>query len=516
MSLPSPPTPVVLPPHGAPLWAFTGLMLLAVGAWSAWGAYTDYASVVEQEYRLLELRARHREARISGSLRSVNLMLGSIIDDLQDDPRKSPAPTKRLLQHYLRQLPELRSLLIADASGRISAANNENVIGYDASQREYVATHRAAPASDGFHLSQPFKTITGITAVTLSRGMRDAQGRFSGVVVATLESSFFDAALRHDVAEPGVASLLINRQGDVLNSAPSTSHIGKNLDGGVAFTAHRNSGRATTRHLNEAKLAPVVRMAIFHDVPDAPLTVISSRDYDNLLGEWHPSLVSHVGSFALLALATLFLTTLAARRQRALAISQQQLAAQLAEISALQARLQDEVIRDPLTGLYNRRYLSETLPRELARARREGGPLALIMIDLDHFKAVNDAHGHAAGDEVLKALATIVGRGAREGDIVCRYGGEEFLVVLSGMSVDLAVARVDAWRREFSEKPSQHGGRTLSVTLSAGIAGFPADGSDLKTLLLRADQALYRAKTLGRDRVSCFAELRAAQPETAD
>ena len=184
--------------------------------------------------------------------------------------------------------------------------------------------------------------------------------------------------------------------------------------------------------------------------------------------------------------------------------TKRQLEAQLAEISELQQRLQQQVIRDPLTGLYNRRFLDETLPRELARAKRETYPLALVMVDLDHFKRVNDRHGHAAGDEVLKSLAGILGRGARESDIICRYGGEEFLIALPRMSPEQARQRVEAWRRALSEQPVRHGPLAISLTLSAGIAGFPDHGSDLLTLLSCADAALYRAKEAGRNRVSCF------------
>lgn len=490
--------------RGTPLWAFTLLMLLAVGAWSAWGAYTDYHSVMEQEYRLLEVRARQREARISGSLRSVNLMLGSIIDDLRDSPARSAADKNQSLKRYLRQLPELRSLLVTDAKGLVVAAVNEKIIGFDARDREYVKVHRAAPADDSFHISLPFKTITGVAATTLSRVIRDSRGDFAGVVVATLESTFFDEALKHSAYEPGVQALLINRQGDILNAVPIQGEIGKNLRGGIAYTEHVAAGQATTRHLNKTKLVPIIKMAIFHDLPNAPLTVIVSREYDSVMGDWRLSMYSHLGSFILLAVATLFLAVLAGRRQKSLLRSRRQLAEQLTEISALQTRLQEEVIRDPLTGLYNRRYLTETLPRELSRAKREDYPLALIMIDLDHFKRVNDSYGHAAGDEVLKNLSAILGNGAREGDIVCRYGGEEFLVALPGMSLDLALQRVEAWRLEFAATTVRQGSLKIDVTLSAGIAGFPEHGTDIDTLLLRADEALYRAKKEGRNRVSCF------------
>ena len=174
---------------------------------------------------------------------------------------------------------------------------------------------------------------------------------------------------------------------------------------------------------------------------------------------------------------------------------------QFAEITELQIRLQEQAIRDPLTGLYNRRYLDETLPRELSRAKREGYPLSLIMVDLDHFKQVNDTYGHPAGDTVLRALAEILRHGAREGDVPCRYGGEEFIVALPRMPLAMALERADHWRAAIADLCIRHGELEVRVTLSAGIATFPEHGGDFDTLLKCADLALYAAKHQGRNQV---------------
>ena len=181
----------------------------------------------------------------------------------------------------------------------------------------------------------------------------------------------------------------------------------------------------------------------------------------------------------------------------------QKLETQLAEITALQLRLQEQAVRDPLTGLNNRRYLDEILPRELSRAKREGYQLALIMLDLDYFKKVNDTYGHAAGDEVLKYLSSIISNNARESDIICRYGGEEFIVVLPRMPLEHAMQKVEAWRLMFSENPVKHGDLWINVTLSAGISEFPQHGSDDSKLIALADEALYKSKKEGRNRVNC-------------
>ena len=164
-------------------------------------------------------------------------------------------------------------------------------------------------------------------------------------------------------------------------------------------------------------------------------------------------------------------------------------------------RLQQQAIRDGLTGLFNRRYLDETLELEIAQARRQGHPLSVVMLDLDHFKQVNDTYGHPAGDEVLKSLGALLREDSREGDILCRYGGEEFCLVFPNMPLAAAMARVDLWRQKFSARVIRFGDFSMQVTFSAGVASYPEHGAHRDELIERADAALYRAKHLGRNRV---------------
>lgn len=185
--------------------------------------------------------------------------------------------------------------------------------------------------------------------------------------------------------------------------------------------------------------------------------------------------------------------------REALRRSEQALQQQLAEINVLQARLSEQANRDPLTGLYNRRYLDSTLDRELARCQREGQPLSLMLIDLDHFKQTNDTYGHQAGDEVLRQLADMLGAQARMGDVACRYGGEEFLLLLPTMSQAAALEKAERWRTEFSQNVIVFGEFRLQATLSIGVASYPAHGTTAQGLIRSADQALYLAKSGGRN-----------------
>jgi diguanylate cyclase (GGDEF)-like protein len=187
----------------------------------------------------------------------------------------------------------------------------------------------------------------------------------------------------------------------------------------------------------------------------------------------------------------------------------QALQRQLSEIHSLQERLSEQAVRDPLTNLHNRRFLDTTMERELARCKRDGHPLCLILIDIDHFKQINDKYGHQAGDEVIKGVAHMLTEHARASDVACRYGGEEFLMLLPNMPPFIAYARAEQWRKAFSEHVTVFGDFHIKSTLSIGVANFPDHGSSPEDLFRSADLAMYQAKTSGRNRVVTFTATRA-------
>lgn len=172
------------------------------------------------------------------------------------------------------------------------------------------------------------------------------------------------------------------------------------------------------------------------------------------------------------------------------------------EVQALQEQLREQATHDVLTGLYNRRYLEDSLGRELISAERQGHPVSVIMGDIDHFKAVNDHYGHLGGDEVLRTFGDLLRRQVRGSDIYCRYGGEEFLLVLPRMSIGDAVDRAEQLRRAIAAAPVSYGASTIAVTASFGVAAFPRDGRTGDELISAADSALYTAKATGRNRVN--------------
>ena len=168
----------------------------------------------------------------------------------------------------------------------------------------------------------------------------------------------------------------------------------------------------------------------------------------------------------------------------------------------LRGELRTQSIRDPLTGLFNRRYMEETLERELSRAARNEQLVALLMCDIDHFKRFNDTFGHQAGDVLLRALGDFLLQRTRGQDVPCRFGGEEFAVILAGASLDAARQRAELLRDEVKALIVHHGGQLLGrISLSVGVAAYPEHGKSAEELVMAADAALYLAKSEGRDRV---------------
>jgi diguanylate cyclase (GGDEF)-like protein/PAS domain S-box-containing protein len=167
----------------------------------------------------------------------------------------------------------------------------------------------------------------------------------------------------------------------------------------------------------------------------------------------------------------------------------------------LQKNLEEQAIRDALTGLYNRRFLDETLSRELSRAERDKYSVSVVMLDLDHFKVFNDTYGHDVGDMMLKQLGKLLTSQVRAGDIACRYGGEEFVVVMPKASLSVARQRANDWRMKFESQIIIHEGEVLNATLSAGVAVYPLHGTTSDEIIRKADQAMYAAKAAGRNLV---------------
>lgn len=190
--------------------------------------------------------------------------------------------------------------------------------------------------------------------------------------------------------------------------------------------------------------------------------------------------------------------------EQSLKAANEELHLRVFEVQRLQAELHEQAIHDPLTGLYNRRYLSDALAREIIQAKRANSTLTFVMADIDHFKFVNDSYGHQAGDEVLVQVASLLKKHARGSDIACRYGGEEFLLVFPGTSLELARKRAEEIQHNCAALSIQHEGKNIAVMLSFGVAAYPDHGQQWEQIIVKADKALYQSKCNGRNQVTVF------------
>lgn len=184
----------------------------------------------------------------------------------------------------------------------------------------------------------------------------------------------------------------------------------------------------------------------------------------------------------------------------------QQLHIQMTEIERLQETLREQAMRDPLTNLYNRRYLVKTLQHELSRARRARRSVSVIILDIDRFKKVNDSYGHQTGDQFIQAVADLLKAHTRDFDFACRYGGEEFLLVMPSTTATIAVKRAEQIRRQCANIRIKHDNEELSITISMGIATYPRHSKNADELLIKADKAMYKSKRNGRNKVTLWKE----------
>ena len=174
----------------------------------------------------------------------------------------------------------------------------------------------------------------------------------------------------------------------------------------------------------------------------------------------------------------------------------------IAEAETLQEQLRDQAVRDPLTGLYNRRFLAETSVARIELARRQGTPIAIVLIDIDHFKNINDQHGHGRGDEVLQHFATLLRARMRRSDVICRFGGEEFLLLVDNCDEATLMDILDGLMQQFRALRLGSGAQAIEgLTFSAGVAVLDADGANFESLVRAADARMYSAKAAGRARV---------------
>jgi diguanylate cyclase (GGDEF)-like protein/PAS domain S-box-containing protein len=287
-------------------------------------------------------------------------------------------------------------------------------------------------------------------------------------------------------------------------------HLSDNMCRTMGYPREELLGRSVVEFMTPEYRAEIIRLAAERGSADNPLAHTGPirhegeffrKDGSRLWVETVSVPVFDDGSVHIGYFGITRDTTERKRAEQALQEANRRLEAQLRHINELHEQMREQAIRDELTGVHNRRHFVAVAEHELERARRHGTALSLVMMDIDHFKHVNDVHGHAIGDAALKVVGSMLSATTRIGDLACRLGGEEFAVLLMGMGHEGALERAEKWRSTLAETSIPTDAAALRLTASFGVATFPSQAAALVELMKVADTRLYRAKSLGRDRV---------------
>ncbi|MEG5267161.1 sensor domain-containing diguanylate cyclase [Pseudomonas sp. JDS28PS106] len=358
------------------------------------------------------------------------------------------------------------------------------------SDRLYFQAHKANPTL-GLHVSAPYKTRWGFKdwCINFSRRLEGPDGEFKGIVSAAMRLVYFKQLFMSQMLGPDSGIALLNTQGILVVRYPDIDGqdlTGKDYARTPNFQRILREGNGSFSAFSEQFQDD--RFYAFSRVGNLPLVLVISQSTEQVYAVWTRNAALVGGATGALCIGMLWLTLLLRRELR----RRHHAETELAKLAAT----------DGLTELPNRRQLDEAVDAEWLRARRSGKPLSLLMIDVDHFKAFNERHGHAGGDEALRKVAQTIGRHAkRPGDIAARYGGEEFVMVLPETDLAGALSIAADIRAEVEQIPPFERA-TGPVTVSIGVATTVVRPWDkLETFYGLADKALYQAKRNGRNRI---------------
>lgn len=469
-------------------WRLSAKLLIASSVAAAIGFSAVCASVMldmrrgEQELarQTLENLASGIDADISRNIELFDLSLRAVASSmLLPEIRNVSREIRHLiLFDHAATAKHFGAIQVFDADGRLTVdASTLDPLPENRSDEEYFRVHRDN-AEVGLYVSKP-TLHRGAYAIVLSRRITGDDGRFLGVVAGSIRFSYFHELFGRLNLNPGDIITVLRRDRTIIMRTPfDLDVIGRNL-GEQSVNLRDNGSYSGTGPIDS-----IARLYVQRGSASSPLYTVVGKPLDAILNLWRRE-VTRIGAIMLALVLFVLGTSLF-------------LAREIGRRAEAEERLEELATTDALTGLKNRRKFDHEIDTEWRRAARHAMPLALLMIDADHFKAYNDTYGHQAGDQVLVGVAICISDSVRRGgDCAARYGGEEFAVLLPGTSVADATATAETIRRKVEQWSD---GPTVN-TVSIGVASLtPVAGMHSAQLIESADKALYAAKASGRNR----------------
>ncbi|MEP9322068.1 diguanylate cyclase [Paraburkholderia phymatum] len=431
------------------------------------------------------------ERDIERNFELYELSLQAVVDGMNRNDVMALPPRLRndVLFDRAANAKYLGSVLVLDEAGNIvmDSADVKPRRGSFA-DRPYFTVQRDHPET-GLYISDPYASRLrgGAASIALSRRLSHPDGSFAGVVMIAVNLDYFRNLFAGlSLGTHGAVSLITQRGIMVMRQPYDTHIIGRDISQAETFRRFRAEPQGSFSET--ASIDGVRRLYYFRNFPSLPLVIMVAEAEQDVYADWRRRAITIGSLMAIFALVFVGLSVM--------------LAAQLRLRIRAEAELAVLARTDALTGLHNRRSLGDILEDEWRRASRTHTPFALLFLDIDRFKAFNDAYGHQAGDAALASVAHCIADNIRRpADKAARYGGEEFVVLLPDTSPAGAALVAEKIRAAISELPIEHGGSEYRrLTASIGLAHWrPGDNADVSALMRAADDALYTAKARGRN-----------------
>ncbi len=433
---------------------------------------------------------------ISNRFRAIDNVINELATNIADE-RISEASKPSLIIRAAAADGYIDSIFVLDPSGTVAIDGRVPPRGGNLSDRDFFEIHREIP-NYGIFVSQPYEIRPGVPVLTFSRRFNAASGALGGVVVINFRLNYIWTLFESvNLGSGGVVSLTQSNGLVVVRYPGIDARMSMGFDLARTPIFQRIRRERIGTFSAKAAIDGVERLYAFAPVEGANMFLSVGLSVETVYAQW-TSRALVIGG------ATLAICVLLASLAYFLRNELRRRTAAEAELAALS-------VTDALTGLANRRQLDRFLSREWRRSVRTGSCLSLLLIDADHFKAINDRFGHTRGDEVLQALATLIeGAIRRPGDLAARYGGEEFAVVLPETTVAGALVIAKAIQEQLARSQDELWPKDPRVTVSIGVASLcPTAADSIADFFTSADEALYRAKSDGRNHV------RSAAPRAA-